>query len=87
MSETLNKNIPAFDYINKTLVFCQALSSGVSLFSVTTLIGMPVGIASVSKVYCFLWVIVKMVLKIMEKTKYRKIASLAKSKNWIIWKK
>ena len=54
MSETLNKNIPAFDYINKNLVFCQALSSGVSLFSVTTLIGMPVGIASVSKVYCFL---------------------------------
>lgn len=83
MSETLNKNITAFDYINKTLFFCQALSSGVSFFSFTTLIGMPVDIASVSISLPFLMSngIAKMVLKIMGKNKYRKIASLVKSKN------
>ena len=44
-SKKLNKYITTFDYIDKILIVLSA-SSGVSIISVTSIVGAPVGIAS-----------------------------------------
>ena len=53
MSEKLGKYVAAFDYIDKTLIVLSATSDGVSIASFTSVIGAPVGIASVSLSFAF----------------------------------
>ena len=47
-SKKLNKYVTAFDSIDKGLIVLSATSGGVSIISFTSIIGVPVGIASVS---------------------------------------
>ena len=44
----LSKYITAFDYTDKVLIVLSAKSGGVSIISFTSIVGAPVGIASVS---------------------------------------
>ena len=46
LNKTLNKYITALDYADKALLVLSGVSSGVYLCSFTTIIGKPVGIAS-----------------------------------------
>ena len=48
MSKKLSKYITAFDYFDKTLIVFSATSGGISIISFTSVIGVPVGIASAS---------------------------------------
>ena len=47
-SQKLNKYITSFDYKDKILVALKAARGGVSIISFSSVIGAPVGIASVS---------------------------------------
>ena len=44
----LEKYITIFNYLDKTLIILSATSSGVSIISFTTLVGVSVGIVSAS---------------------------------------
>ena len=48
MSKKLSKYISAFDYFDKALIVLSATSGGISIISFTSVIGVPVGIASAS---------------------------------------
>ena len=48
MSKKLKKYIAAFDYVNKSVIVLSATSGGISIISFTSVIGVPVGIASAS---------------------------------------
>ena len=48
MSKKLSKYIAIFYYIDKTLIVLSATSGGISIISFTSVIGVPVGIASAS---------------------------------------
>ena len=45
-SKKLNKYVTTFNYIDKILIVLSVTSSGVSIISVTSIVGAPVGIAS-----------------------------------------
>ena len=77
MSKKLSKYIAAFDYIDKTLIFLSATSGRIGIISFTSVIGVPVGIASVSfsLVFSLITRITKKLLKIKRKKK-RNIISL-----------
>ena len=47
-NKKLSKYVTIFDYIEKILVVLSATSSGVSIISFTSIIGVPTGIASAS---------------------------------------
>ena len=47
-SQNLNKYVIVFDYIDQVLIALSAASRGVSIISFTSIIGVPVGIASAS---------------------------------------
>ena len=47
-SKKLSKYVAAFDYIDKVLIVLSPTSGGGSIISFTTVVGAPVGIASVS---------------------------------------
>ena len=83
-SKKLNKYLTAFDYIDKVLIVLGVTSGGVSIFSFTSIIGAPVGIASASFTLIFSLTtgIAKKLLNITrrEKKKHDKILMLAKSK-------
>ena len=83
-SKKLNKYINVFDYIDKTLIVLSEASSGVSIISFTSIIGSPVGIASVgfTLIFSLTTGIVKKLLNITrnKKKKHDKILMLAKSK-------
>ena len=83
----LSKYVTAFDYIDKILIVLSATSSGVSIISFTSIVGSPVGIASVSFTLIFSLTtgIVKKLLNITrnKKKKHDKILMLAKSINSI----
>ena len=49
----LNKYVTTFDYIDKVLIVLSAISSGVSIISITSIVGAPVGIASASLTLTF----------------------------------
>ena len=53
-SKKLNKDVTAFDFIDKVLIVLSATSSGVSIISFTSIVGAPVGIASASFTLIFL---------------------------------
>ena len=84
MSKNLSKYIAAFDYFDKTLIVFSAISGGISIISFTSVIGIPVGIASASfsLVFSLITGIIKKLLKNnkKKKTKHNKIVMLAKSK-------
>ena len=74
-SKKLNKYVTTFDYIDKILIVLSATSGGVSIISFTSIIGVPVGIASVSFTLIFSLNITR-----KKKKKHDKILMLAKSK-------
>ena len=84
-SKKLNKYVTIFDYIDKILIVLSATSSGVSIISFTSIIGVPAGIAST----CFTLIfsitagIIKKLLSttIKKKKKHDQILMLAKSKH------
>ena len=47
-SKKLSKYVAAFDYIDKVLIILGATSGGVSIVSFTSVVGVPLGIASTS---------------------------------------
>ena len=47
-SEKLSKYVAYFDYIDQALIVLSATSGGVSIISFTSIVGVPVGIASAS---------------------------------------
>ena len=47
-SKKLNNYVTIFDYIDKILIILSATSGGISIISFTSIIGVPVGIASTS---------------------------------------
>ena len=47
-SKKLNKYVTIFDYIDKILIILSVTTGGVSIFSFSSVIGAPVGIASAS---------------------------------------
>ena len=80
----LNKYITVFEYIDKILIFLSATSGGVSIISVISIVGVPVGIASAS--FTLIFSIAKGIIKLLLKTtrnkkkKHDNILMLAKSK-------
>ena len=54
MSKTLNKYIAAFDYIVKTLIVLSAISGGVSIISLASIVGALAEIGSASFTFVFL---------------------------------
>ena len=84
-SKKLSKYITAFYYIDKILIFSSAATGGVSIISLTSFVGAPVGIASTSftLIFSLTSVRVKKLLNITRKKKLKKhdkILMLAKSK-------
>ena len=83
-NKKLNKYVRAFDYIDKDLIVLSATTGRVSIISFTTIIGAPVGIASVrfTLIFSITTGIVKKLLNITrhKKKKHVKIVMLAKSK-------
>ena len=49
----LSKYVTAFNYVDKILVVLSATSCGASIISLTSIIGMPVGIVSASLILAF----------------------------------
>ena len=88
MSKKLSKYIPALDYFEKTLIDLSAKIGGISIISFTSVIGVPVRIASASfsLVFSLTTEMIKKLLKIRrnKKHKYNKIVMLPKRKINII---
>ena len=70
-SQKLNKYVTIFDYIDKTLIVLSAATGGVSMISVTSIIGAPVWIASASFTLIFSLTtgIIKKLLNVIRKQK------------------
>ena len=83
-SKKLSTYVTIFDYIDKILIVLSATSSGVSIISFTSIIGVPAGIASASFTLIFSITagIIKKLLSttIKKKKKHDQILMLAKSK-------
>ena len=83
-SKKLNKYVATFDYIDKNLILLRATSSGASIISFTSIIGAPVGIASVSLTLIFSLTtgMIKKLLNITrnKKKKHDKVLMSAKNK-------
>ena len=62
----LDKYITIFNYIDKILIIVSATSGGVSIISFTTLVGVPVGIASAS--FTLIFSMAKGLIKILLET-------------------
>ena len=84
MSKKCSKYIAAFDYVDKTLIVLSATSGRISIISLTSVIGIPAGLASASftLVFSLTTGLIKKLLKITrkKKKKHNKIVMLAKSK-------
>ena len=83
-SKKLDKYVTVFDYIDKILIILSATTGGVSIFSFTSIIGAPVGIASASFTLAYFLTtgIIKKLLSTTRKKKknHDQILMLAKSK-------
>ena len=82
-SKKLNKYVTAFDYVDKILIGLSTATSGVSIILFTSIVGVPVGIASASFTLIFSLTtgIVKKLLNLTRnKKRHDKILMLAKSK-------
>ena len=84
MSKTLSKYIAFFDYFDKSLIFFSIITDNLSIASLGTVIGAPVGIISTSFSLAFLIFtgLMKKILKTTrsKKKKHNKIVMLARSK-------
>ena len=82
-SKKLNKYVTIFDYIDKILIILSVTSSGISIISFASAIGVPAGIASAcfTLIFSITTGIIKKLLNITRKKKKRhdKILKLAKS--------
>ena len=80
----LNKYITIFEYIDKILIILSTTRRGISIISFTTIVGVPVEIASASftSIFSIAKGIIKILLKMTrnEKKKHDNILMLAKSK-------
>ena len=80
----MSKYVTAFDYIDKILIVLSATTSGVTIFSFSSVIGVPVGIASASFTLAFSLTtgIIKKLLSATrkKKKKHDQVLMLAKSK-------
>ena len=80
----MSKYVTTFDYIDKILIILSATTGGVSIFSFTSIIGVPVGIASASftLIFSITTGIIKKLLSttIKKKKKHNQMLMLAKSK-------
>ena len=83
-SKKLSRYVTIFDYVDKILIILSVTSSGVSIISFTSIIGVSVGITSASftLVFSLSTGIIKKLLNITrkKKKKHDKILMLAKSK-------
>ena len=83
-NKKLSKYVTIFDYMDKILIVLSATSSGVSIISFTSIIGVPAGIASASFTLIFSITagIIKKLLSttIKKKKNHDQILMLAKSK-------
>ena len=83
-SKKLSKYVAAFDYIDKIFIVLSATTRGVSIFSFTSIVGAPGGIASPSFTLIFslaTGITKKLLNKTRKKKKnHDKILMLAKSK-------
>ena len=83
-SKKLNKYVAIFDYVVKILIVLSAATGGISIISLTTTIGAPVGIASASftLIFSITTGIIKKLLSttIKEKKKHDQILVFAKSR-------
>ena len=83
-SKNLNKYVTIFDYIDKILIILSVTSSGISIISFASAIGVPTGIASAcfTLIFSITTGIIKKLLNITRKKKKRhdEIIMLAKSK-------
>ena len=66
-SKKLNKYVTAFDYIDKVLIVLSATNGGVSIISFTSIIRVPVGIASFTLIFSLTTGIGKKLLNITRK--------------------
>ena len=83
-SKKLSKYVTTFDYMDKILVVLSATSSGVSIISFISIIGVPAGIASASFTLIFsitAGIIKKLLSTTKKKKKHGQILMLAKSKH------
>ena len=84
MIKKLSKYIYLFDFFDKSLIVLSLTSSGVSIASFATVIGIPVGIKSASLSFTFSLCtgLVKKLLKVTRnnKKKHNKIVMLARTK-------
>ena len=87
MIKKLSKYIAVFDYIDNTLIVLSTTSGGISIISFTSVILIPIGIASAIFTLVFYYCIVTTrittkLLKVTKETKkkHNKIVMLAKSK-------
>ena len=81
MSKTLSKYIASFDYFDKSLIVLSVTTGSISIASFATVIGAPVGLASVgfSLAFSISTRTVKETVK-NNKKKHNKIVMLARSK-------
>ena len=83
-SKKLSKYVTAFDYISNILTVLCATSTGVCIISSASVVGAPIGIASVSFTLIFsqtTWIIKKLLsITRNKKKKYAKILMLTKRK-------
>ena len=84
MSKKLSKYISFFDYFDKSLIILSVISGSISIASFATVIGIPIGITSVSLSLTFSLCtgLIKKLLKATrnKKNKHNKIIMLARSK-------
>ena len=71
MSKRLSKYIASFDYFDKSLIVLSPASRSISIASFATVIGIPVGIASVSLSLTFL-LSTGLVKKLLKTTRNKK---------------
>ena len=82
-SKKLSKYVTEFDYIDKILIILSATTDGISIFSFTSVIGAPFGIASASFTLIFSLtkgIIKKLLSTTRNRKKHDQILMLAKSK-------
>ena len=83
-SKKLNKYVTIFDYIDKLLIVLSVTSSGVSIISFASTIGVPAGIASAcfTLIFSIIAGIIKRLLstRIKKKKTHDQILMLTKSK-------
>ena len=84
MSKKLGKYIASFDYFDKSLIVLSVKTGSISIASISTVTGAPVGIvgASFSLAFLIFTRILKIILKTTrnKKKKHNKIVLLARSK-------